>query len=555
MYKGPVPPLGFFRRPRGYIDYPDPKDDPELPRGPVHILGWCLFPGATVARVEISVNGAPEERARLGMERGDIPARTSHPAAPISGFEHKCDLTALPAAVTSVRIEAIAHATDGRTLRMDPVELRVAPLRPVIRDEDARAAAEQRARSRRALRPRPAARPDGPQRLLVFTHVLTHGGASLYLLELLKRLTRDHGFECEVVSMADGPLREPLEQAGIAVHLTDGFPVRTALRYEGHVAELVAWASAGGFDAVLVNTLGAFAGGDAADRLGVPAVWAVHESFPLPMFWHSAYAPGALHPHARVRAEQAFARAAAVVFPAEATRRLFLDDADPDRLLTIPYGIELDAIDAAARREPTDSERDAQTILCLGSIEARKSQTMLAEAFAQIAGRHPRAQLVLVGATDDAYCADYRAALKQYVKRAKLERRIRIVPTTPDPYAWHMQADVVVCASDVESLPRSVVEAMVFGRPVLSTKVFGVPELIEDGRTGYLCETRDVADLAAGLDRVLSAPAQEIDGITQAAARHARARHDPRRYAATMATLLRDATSRPTALPRVARGR
>jgi D-inositol-3-phosphate glycosyltransferase len=99
-------------------------------------------------------------------------------------------------------------------------------------------------------------------------------------------------------------------------------------------------------------------------------------------------------------------------------------------------------------------------------------------------------------------------------------------------------ADLLVCASDVESLPRVILEAMAFGTPVLSTRVFGVPELIEDGSTGYLCELRSVAGLAAGLDRALSAGADELSAIASAASAHVRARHDPGRYAETMAGLL-----------------
>jgi glycosyltransferase involved in cell wall biosynthesis len=545
---------GFRRRPRGYVDYPE--SGTVLPRGPVHVLGWCLFPGTAVARVEIRVNGGPPERARLAMERGDIQRLTDVPAAPLSGFEHKLDLSGLPPGARRVELTVTAYALDGRELEIEPVEFAVGPAQAPFEDDDG-AAAALRARSKRALRPHPAASgssPSGkPPRLLAFSHVLAHGGASLYLLELLRRLGRDHGFECELVALADGPLRPRFEDAGVPVHLTDGFPVSTLERYEGNVAELAAWAAAGHFDAVLVNTLGAFAGGDVASRLGVPALWAVHESFPLPMFWHSAYPAGTLHPYARARAERALAEAAAVVFPAEATRRLFLQAVDPERLVAIPYGVEAEDMDRAPDRAHARTRLGidpyAQLVLCLGSIEARKSQAMLATSFARIAERHPRAQLALVGETDHAYCADYRAALREFARRAGLEGRIRIEPVTGDPYGWHAAADVLVCASDIESLPRVIVEAMVFGTPVLSTRVFGVPELIEDGVTGYLCDVRDAASLADGLERVLEAPAQELAAVTRAAALHARARHDPSAYAATMATLIRGVAARPRALP------
>jgi glycosyltransferase involved in cell wall biosynthesis len=188
-------------------------------------------------------------------------------------------------------------------------------------------------------------------------------------------------------------------------------------------------------------------------------------------------------------------------------------------------------------------------VLCLGSIEPRKSQTLLAQAFAQIADRHPDAVLALVGATDDEYCAAYRAALREYVARTGNGERIRIEPVTGDPYRWHTAADVLACASDVESLPRVILEAMAFGTPVVSTRVFGVPELIEDGRTGYLCEMRDLDALAAALDRVLGAPADELRAVGAAASEHVRGRHDPAAYADSVLRLLRGLAADPEARP------
>jgi D-inositol-3-phosphate glycosyltransferase len=519
----------------------------------VHLGGWCLFPGTTVARVEVSVNGGPPERARIALERADIDGYTSHPDAPISAFEHKPDLTALPATTRTVRIEAVAHSVDGQTLHLDPVELTVGAREPAYEDRDG-SAAKLRARSIRPLRhPRP--REEGVH-LLAYAHMLVHGGGSLYLLELLRRLSRDSGFRCEVATLADGPLRAEFEDLGIPVHLTDGFPIRSVERYEGHLAELVGWAAAGGFNAVLANTLGSFAGADLAARLGVPCVWAVHESFTLPMFWHAAYAPGMLHPYPRAQAEEALRSAAAVVFEAEATRQLFLSEAAPERLVTLPYGIELEAIDAAAaHRNRTELRRalgiddGARVLLCLGSIEPRKSQAMLAAAFAQVAAHHEEARLVLVGETDHEYSAGYTAALHEYLARAGLSDRVRVEPVTADPYSWHAVADLLVCASDVESLPRAILEAMAFGTPVLSTRVYGVPELIDDGRTGYLCDMRDVGDLARGLDRVLSAPDEELRAVAAGASAHVRERHDPDAYAMQIAKLIEGVVANPRALP------
>ena len=84
---------------------------------------------------------------------------------------------------------------------------------------------------------------------------------------------------------------------------------------------------------------------------------------------------------------------------------------------------------------------------------------------------------------------------------------IDLIGITPDVQDWYGIADILVCASDVESLPRTVLEAMLWDTPVLATSVFGIPDLIDDGVTGWLCESRDLNALADGLNRALSADA------------------------------------------------
>jgi glycosyltransferase involved in cell wall biosynthesis len=526
-----------FEQPRGRIEWP--PDGSERPRAPVDVHGWCVFPGSSVARVEVSLNGAPPIHARIGVEG---PGQVD---APLCGFEYKPDLAAIPAGRPVARIAAVAHAMDGRTLELDPVVYPLSAPSALPREE-----AQPRSR------PHMAARHGAATRVLAFTHTLGYGGASLYLLELLRRLRRDEGLEFEVIAMADGPLRRLLEDSGIPVHVTDGNAAGSLARWEGHLDELLGWARPRGFDAVLVNTLGSFAGADLAARLGIPAVWVVHESFTLPMFWFTAYPPACLDPRVRARAEQALRRASAVVFVAEATRRLFVADADPERLVSLPYGIEVgqiraarDALDRSETRRRLGIDENAQVLLCLGSIEPRKAQAMLAQAFAQVADRHPDALLVLVGATEDGYSAGYRAALGEYIARAGLGARVRVEPVTSDPWSWHSVADLLVCASDTESLPRSVAEAMAFGTPVLSTRVFGVPELIQDGVDGFLCETRDVASLADGLDRVLGMDPDALAAVARAGSERVSTRHDPELYATRMRRLIEGAVADPDALP------
>jgi glycosyltransferase involved in cell wall biosynthesis len=69
------------------------------------------------------------------------------------------------------------------------------------------------------------------------------------------------------------------------------------------------------------------------------------------------------------------------------------------------------------------------------------------------------------------------------------------------------RASVVVVPSECyENCPMSVLEAMAYGKPVVGSRMGGIPELVEDGETGLLYEAGNVDELAATLDRLMASP-------------------------------------------------
>jgi glycosyltransferase involved in cell wall biosynthesis len=378
---------------------------------------------------------------------------------------------------------------------------------------------------------------DGPN-ILVFTHSLTYGGAQLYLVELLERLSK-HGLRFTVVSPTDGPLRERLERAG-TVHLSPMPEPWQHRMYDARVAELTSLAAGRAFDLVIVNTISVFYGLEVAAQLGLPSILAAHESVDLGAFWSHYLAPH--DPAVLDRLKSAFASASKVVFEAAATRGLFLPYSDPERLVTMPFGIDLGAIDRFRSKITRDAARSAlgigleqKVVLCLGTIEPRKSQASLARAFAPVAERYPEALLALVGRSDEP--STYVDGLAQHLKRAGMADRVLITPLTSNPFEWHVASDVLVCASDNESLPRVILEAMAFGTLVVSTDIFGIPEVVEDGVTGFLCRSRDEHELAEKLSDVLNTQ-PEHRAISAAAAERVRQRHDADSYAAGFQDLI-----------------
>jgi glycosyltransferase involved in cell wall biosynthesis len=529
------------RLPGGHVDLP--FADSVLPREPFIIRGWALFPSGPPTNVEVWLGEERLGAARLGGYRPDVHFATGLPFALISEWELVYDLGAWPGPHGHLRLRVVATGPDGERLELAPVTVRVArPEEPGGRGDTARAPAGPRlvGSPRPSLRPVRPDRPDGHPRVLVFTHQLDLGGAQLYLLDLLRGL-RANGLGCTVVSPLDGELRERLEELGIHVHISSPLPIGEPGFYASRIEELAGWAAPGGHDVAFVNTSLVFAGGEVAALLGIPAVWSIHESYdPSTLWWMFG---DSLHPDVRARAEAALAGAAAGVFEADATRVLYEPYIRGGPCVTLPYGLDLAALaearagfDRAAARRARNVREDARVVLCVGTIEPRKAQVPLVQAFGLVAANHPEAQLVLIGGRDD----DHTRLLEEYVKTCAPEGRVEVLPVLGDVWPWYGLADLMVCASDVESLPRSVLEAMAWETPVLATKVFGLPELLQHGETGWLCEPRDVRALADLLDGALSTSDAELRQMGRAARELVERRHAPDRYASAVTRLLED---------------
>jgi D-inositol-3-phosphate glycosyltransferase len=528
---------------RGAID--SPSAGTTISRESFNVRGWALLGERTsVGRVDVYLDGVLAGRARLGLARPDVlehaPSSQGHPEAAICGFELAVAPTRLAPDRREVTVRVEVRGTDGSIYEPPPATVWLEPPAPPFRDVDGRAR-QLRERVQRVPRGKRATG-NAPISLLAFTHRLDYGGAQRYFFELLRRLSTDPGFSCAVVARQEGPHVAELEAVGIPVHVTE-YPVASPDHYEAQMLELAAWARDRPFNVVFANALDSFIGVDLASRLGLPAIWAIHESFDLPVWWTTVYGAGEVHPYVRERGEHALASAMALVFAADSTRKMFEHYGRAGASMTLPYGMELEEmtrhrsrVDRTALRRSHGIADSTTTVLCLGTVEPRKCQALLLRAFAGIADRHPDAMLLVVGDRD----GPYSQGIHHYVDQMGLRERVKIVPVVADAYEWHSLADVFVLPSDVESSPLVLIEAMTFETPVVATRVFGVPELVEEGHTGYLCESNDVDSLASAMDRVLALDASKRAELGRAAREAVLGRHSGDAYAEKMRTLLKE---------------
>ena len=98
-----------------------------------------------------------------------------------------------------------------------------------------------------------------------------------------------------------------------------------------------------------------------------------------------------------------------------------------------------------------------------------------------------------------------RSALEAQIAREGLEAHVELMGQQPNPYPYIRQADVLVCSSRYEGLSTAVTEALILGKPVVTTPCTGMDELL--GRSEFGLITEDSAgDIYAGLKKMLDDP-------------------------------------------------
>ncbi len=101
-----------------------------------------------------------------------------------------------------------------------------------------------------------------------------------------------------------------------------------------------------------------------------------------------------------------------------------------------------------------------------------------------------------------------RAQLEEQIKSAHLSHQMQLAGSFKrNQLAGIMRcADLFVLPSITEGFPLAIVEAMAWGRPIVATKVGGIPELLDDGATALLCPPRDSEGSALAVLSLLGNP-------------------------------------------------
>ena len=134
--------------------------------------------------------------------------------------------------------------------------------------------------------------------------------------------------------------------------------------------------------------------------------------------------------------------------------------------------------------------RDASLVVgCVCAIRQEKRTDLLMRAFERVQNLRPGMKLLIVGS----------GPLQETVAKLRtslgLESRCHLEPSNEDVSGWMRSIDIFVQASDSESFPNALLEAMACGCCVVASRVGGIPELVADRHNGLLFKPGDLDDL------------------------------------------------------------
>lgn len=272
-----------------------------------------------------------------------------------------------------------------------------------------------------------------------------------------------------------------------------------------------------------------------------------------PTFWHAARSEGVdiLHVHvdpnllllpgAKARVlhlrtpvpmplppayQRLLPRADAVIANSDYVRNAFLSVATyPEhRVFTAHNGVDSElfgTMTGSAFRETLEIPQDAILLLYVGAVVPEKGTLHLVDAMTEIVARSPTASLVVVGAAS--------LWLRGSEYEEEVRRRAEGLPVRFLGVRSHGELPAIYGASDIFVFPSVwqepfglvLCEAMAAGKPVVASRVGGIPEVVVDGETGFLVPPGDVPALAQAIGRLVS-DRDLLDRMGRAASERAR---------------------------------
>ncbi len=146
-------------------------------------------------------------------------------------------------------------------------------------------------------------------------------------------------------------------------------------------------------------------------------------------------------------------------------------------------------------------------LVCVGRLSEQKGHLLLVEAVSQLVAEGLNFKLVFVGD------GPLRPQIEHLISTLKLHNHIEITgwATNTQVQQHLLSSQALVLPSFAEGLPVVIMEALALGRPVISSYVAGIPELVEPGKSGWLVPAGSLQDLTATLKTALTTSVEQLE--------------------------------------------
>jgi glycosyltransferase involved in cell wall biosynthesis len=192
------------------------------------------------------------------------------------------------------------------------------------------------------------------------------------------------------------------------------------------------------------------------------------------------------------------------------------DYKDWEKIKVVHCGLEPAFYDVPASVMPIKN-----SMVCVGRICEQKGQLLLIEAVKKLHDAGVDFNLTLAGD------GEMRTEVESLIVKYGFSKKISITGWISSEKVRQLilNAQVMVLPSFAEGLPVVIMEAMSLRRPVISTYIAGIPELIKNGENGWLCEAGNIDALADTIQQALETPKKQTQMMCDLAYKRAVARH------------------------------
>jgi glycosyltransferase involved in cell wall biosynthesis len=175
---------------------------------------------------------------------------------------------------------------------------------------------------------------------------------------------------------------------------------------------------------------------------------------------------------------------------------------DPDKIVTIHSGVEIDRcmtaeVDIEDKKKSLGLDPKGLVVGTVGWLLPIKGPMHLLNAMARVWQSHPETSLVFVGK------GDLEKELREEALRMEASGRVSFLGWRDDIPEIMQILDIFVLPSLNEGMGRVLVEAMAAGKPVVASRVGGIPDLVKHGQNGLLVEPGDVTGLSLAIRKLL----------------------------------------------------